>query len=77
MPYVRDSTIPKAEYKGRVTWAADRVCPCRPCYSPHDCGGYYGMSCVENHNHGCPYPKPETNHILNKRKRCRRCGLYL
>jgi hypothetical protein len=35
---VRDKTLPKTDYKGRVTDASDEQCPCRPCYNAHDCG---------------------------------------
>lgn len=79
---VRDRTLPKTEYKGRPTQAADEMCPCRPCYNAHDCGwtDYRGhrvvhMECATRYNHGCPSPMPEPEHIFSPRGRmCKRCG---
>ena len=58
---VRNKLIDKKEYKGRLTEVSDKMCPCRPCFSPHDCGYRSGngkweivMRCVTNHNNGCP-----------------------
>ncbi|MBA7571789.1 hypothetical protein ES695_16020 [Candidatus Atribacteria bacterium 1244-E10-H5-B2] len=68
---VRDRLLNKREYKGQLTVVADKMCPCRICYNPHDCGfrGSDGkwitvMRCLTNHNNGCPHdiikrlPKP-------------------
>src|SRR5512139_1235119 len=87
---VRDRTLKKEEYKGRPTEAFDMACPCRPCFSPHDCGhnercyreGRWvenrwkmRMECVTHWNGGCPIPIPEPKHIAMKtRPKCKRCG---
>lgn len=68
---VRDRLLNKGEYKGRLTEAADKMCPCRVCWNPHDCGYRGGngkwmtvMRCVTNYKSGCPHdiikrlPKP-------------------
>ncbi|MBA7542409.1 hypothetical protein ES705_34730 [subsurface metagenome] len=68
---VRDRLLDKIEYKGRLTEASDKVCPCRTCWNPHDCGYRGGngkwmtvMYCVTNYKSGCPHdiirrlPKP-------------------
>ena len=58
---VRNKPIDKKEYKGRLTIASDKMCPCRKCWSPHDCGYRLGdgkwetvMRCMTNHDSGCP-----------------------
>lgn len=58
---VRNKLLNKKEYKGRFTEASDKMCPCRPCYNPHDCGYRGGdgkwivnMYCVTNYNNDCP-----------------------
>ena len=58
---VRDRLLDKREYKGRLTEAVDKMCPCRTCWNPHDCGYRAGsgkwitvMRCVTNHKSGCP-----------------------
>lgn len=76
-------------YKGRPTFAVDRLCPCRPCFNAHDCGhsnSYSGwvtkMHCATNYNRGCPQPIPEPYHIVKlknprvrpEKRRCVRCG---
>lgn len=33
--------------------------------------------CSRNHRAGCPRPKPEPEHDLNRQRRCRRCGTYV
>ena len=52
----------KREYKGRLTEAADKICPCRVCWNPHDCGYRGGsgkwmtvMRCVTNYKNGCSF----------------------
>ena len=35
---VRDRTLPKSDYKGRMTDASEKHCPCMPCYNAHNCG---------------------------------------
>ena len=72
------------EYKGRLTDAYDRECPCRPCYNAHDCGriGYSGwqtdMQCATRYNGGCPRPMPEPKHIrpTPRTRKCKRCGAW-
>ena len=78
---VRDKTKRKTEYKGRMTWAVDALCPCRPCFNAHDCGyntflGWHiDMHCATNWNSGCPVPRPELEHVFTPHGRvCRRCG---
>ena len=80
---VRDKTKRLVEYKGRRTDASDKLCPCRSCYNPHDCGYRLGsgkrlilMECVTRHNSGCPIPKPEPKHIYKSERAyvCQRCG---
>jgi len=84
---VRDRTKKKSEYKGRVTDTSMKICPCMPCFNPHDCGRhvYTGanqrewkidMQCATRHNDGCPRPKPEPEHIYVSKygKICQRCG---
>jgi len=81
---VRDLTLKKTDYKGHPCWATDAVCPCRPCYNCHDCyppdprysKKIYSdtFACAYNYNTGCPQPKPESAHILNRQHRCKRCG---
>ena len=80
---VRDKTKKLKEYKGRETAACERICPCQPCYNPHDCGFRLGsgkwvinMVCVTRHNNGCPLPHPEPTHIYKSERAyiCQRCG---
>lgn len=81
---VRDLTKPKSEYKGHHCYAVDAICPCRPCYNCHDFSPpnpahsrkLYsdGFHCASNWYSGCPQPKPEPTHTLNRQKRCVRCG---
>ena len=80
---VRDKTKKVKEYKGRLTDASDALCPCCPCYSPHDCGYRLGsgkwltlMDCITRHNNGCPVPKPEPTHVYKSERAyvCQRCG---
>jgi len=59
---VRNRLLNKREYKGRLTGAADKMCPCRICWNPHDCGYRAGngrwitvMRCVTNYKSGCPF----------------------
>jgi len=59
---VRDWLLDKREYKGRLAEAADKMCPCRACWNPHDCGYRAGngkwitvMRCVTNYKSGCPF----------------------
>lgn len=84
---VRDLTLSIKEYKGRWTDACEEVCPCRPCYNAHDCGysqhAGFGktvwiehMECATRHSFGCG-EKPEPQHKLNKRGRCKQCGVYV
>ena len=68
-----------SEYKGRWTDASDAECPCRPCFSPHDCGfrassgkWVISMECSTRYNSGCPDPIPEPQHIF-KNKNSRKC----
>ena len=86
MLVVRDLTRSKASYKGHPCYAVDSICPCRPCYNAHDCTPsdprytkkVYSdtFHCATNYNQGCSQPKPDPNHILNRQKRCKRCGQY-
>ena len=81
---VRDLTLSKKEYKGHPCHATTKVCPCLPCYNSHDCTPpdprhskqVYSdiFHCAVNWNNGCPQPHPEPVHILNRQKRCKRCG---
>jgi len=72
---VRDRLLDKREYKGRLTGAADKMCPCRVCWNPHDCGYRGGngrwimvMRCVTNYKSGCPHDinkeLPRPTHII-------------
>ena len=85
---VRDHTKPVKEYKGgHWTFAVDAVCPCRPCYNAHDCtppNPAYSKTaysdvfhCASNWNSGCPQPKPEPQHILNRLNNCKRCRVHV
>lgn len=83
MTEARDHTKPKSEYKGRFTSCVDYLCPCRPCWNPHDWRrevrvyneqGVHvetkyevDMQCATRGNHGCPDPKPEPEHIFGER----------
>jgi hypothetical protein len=82
---VRDRTLPKTDYKGRLTEASDEMCPCRSCYIAHNCTrvgdwthDYHfnpDMRCAERENHGCPSPKPSPEHIYSPHGYvCQRCG---
>lgn len=84
---VRDKSLDVSEYKGRVTDASMRICPCMPCYIAHDCGRYQytgqntrkwkvDMVCVTRHNDGCPSPEPEPRHLYvsDRGTICKRCG---
>ena len=78
---VRDRTRKVSEHKGRNTDACEAVCPCRPCYRPHDCGYFLrgdwkvNMECVTRYHQGCPQPLPEPEHLPAQRGgRCQRCG---
>lgn len=87
MKIVRDKTLKKSEYKGHPTYAVDDVCPCRPCFNAHDCTPpnpahsrkVYSdvFHCATNWNSGCPQPKPEPEHILNRLNNCKRCGIHI
>lgn len=84
---VRDRMLKLTDYKGRRTEADDRLCPCRACYNPHDCG-YYStkrvtilewvvmMECATRWNRGCPEPLPEPQHVYSgaRGRTCKRCG---
>ena len=80
---VRDNSLSKKDYKGHPCHAVDRVCPCRPCYNCHDCTPpdprytrqvYSSVfHCAVNWNGGCPQPKPEPVHDLNRMGTCKRC----
>jgi len=84
---VRDLTLPKSEYKGHPTHAVSVECPCRPCFNAHDCtppDRRYGKQihsdvfhCATNWNKGCPEPKPEPEHLLNRQGHCKRCGAFV
>lgn len=84
---VRDKTLDESEYKGRVTDASMKICPCMPCFNPHDCGHYVytginkqewrvDMQCVTRHVNGCPIPEKEPAHVYvsERGKICKRCG---
>lgn len=87
MKVVRDKTLKKTDYKGHPCYATDEVCPCRPCFNCHDCrppdrrytNQLYSpvFHCATNWNSGCPDPKPEPVHDLNRVGHCRRCGAYV
>jgi hypothetical protein len=72
---VSDRLLDIREYKGRLTEVADKICPCRSCYNPHDCGYRAGsgkwitvMRCVTNYKSGCPHDTnkklPRPIHII-------------
>lgn len=72
---VRNRLLDKREYKGRLTEVADKMCPCRVCWNPHDCGYRAGngkwitvMRCVTNYKSGCPFDAnkelPRPIHII-------------
>ena len=79
---VRNKMLDKAEYKGRPTEASNRDCPCKPCYSPHDCGyiAHDGkwvarMVCLTRHSRGCPAERVPIHVYTSVRgKVCLRCG---
>lgn len=84
---VRDLTLSKSDYKGHPCHVSEMNCPCRPCYNCHDCtppdwsrsekvysDTFY---CAVRWNKGCPDPKPEPVHTLNRLKRCIRCGVVV
>jgi hypothetical protein len=63
---VRNLTLLECEYLGRWTEAADRECPCKPCYHPHDYGGPVTI-----------YSKGGKRHVEHETKmrcRTRECG---
>jgi len=77
---VRNRSLALSEYNGSWTEASDEMCPCRPCYRPHDCGysingcWIVSMECVSRHTKGCPSPKPTPKHVFTKYGRfCRIC----
>lgn len=82
---VRDLSLSKTEYKGRLTEALDNFCPCRPCWNAHDCGRLNSqgkwemrMYCATNWNRGCP-PDEErkpTHEIPAGKRKCIRCGAH-
>lgn len=83
---VRDLTLKPSAHKGKLCYAVEGVCPCRPCYNCHDYGQTYGgvyhpdFACATNCNSGCPSPKPEPQHIPGvpgRGNRCKRCGMRL
>ncbi len=74
---VRDKTQPRNTYGGALTEASDRICPCRPCYHPHDWktpvpvykNGKHitnkytpDFRCCTRENNGCPNPIPDPQH---------------
>ena len=67
---VRNKTLKESDYKGHFVEAPDKECPCRECFSVHNCyyrlGNKYidNFECVTNHNKGCPDPKPKPNHFI-------------
>jgi hypothetical protein len=80
----RNRELDKGDYKGRMTQCIAADCPCKPCWNPHDCGGYGTrngvyqhipyMACLTNWVSGCPEAderKPEHKIV---RGRCVRCG---
>ena len=80
MAQVRDKTVNISEWNGKWTDASDNVCPCRPCYHPHDFGystqtGYkVRIVCLSREHGGCPDVKPEPEHVYTKHgKVCKRC----
>lgn len=87
MKTARDKTKLKTEYKGHECYVVDYDCPCRPCYNPHDCAPPNPafsrkvhsdvFHCATNWNSGCPYPRPEPVHILNRQHKCKRCGEHV
>ena len=90
---VRNRLLKKTEYKGRLTYASRKICPCLPCWHPHDCGrrnsaGNWieSFECATNHNSGCSDHILKPIHIVNRKPerikkgqevRCKRCGEYL
>ena len=84
---VRNLELKKTDYKGHPCYAVDSECPCLPCYNPHDCtppNPAYSKKvysdtfhCATNWNTGCPQPKPEPIHNLNRQKRCKKCGVIV
>lgn len=80
---VRDLSLPKSEYKGRMTVAVHPDCPCRPCWHPHDCGKINSqgkwemhMACATNWNSGCPDNKEPVHAIPEGKKKCVRCNYH-
>lgn len=80
---VRNRCFKSTEYLGRPCDARDAACPCRSCYSPHDCGysdsrgrWVIDMRCIVRERGGCPAQLPEPNHKLAtpRSRKCARCG---
>lgn len=73
----------KGDYNDKMAFAANKDCPCRPCFHIHDfqyinSQGHvvHDYKCQQNANHGCPYPTPEAVHDFGKRRKtCSRCGV--
>jgi len=68
---------------GRDVWpGCGAVGRCMPCgrihnydYRSHVNGPMVNdFRCSRNYHAGCPQPKPEPEHDLNRQQRCRRCG---
>lgn len=57
---------------------------CRPCGNVHDfqrtsyddkgAKRVHEYACLQNHEYGCPTPKPEATHDYNRAGNCRVCG---
>ena len=81
---VRDHTKSTNDYQGRLTEACDSVCPCRPCFWPHDYGrsDWSGrhvveMRCNTRERGGCPQPLPAPEHVFasDRAQVCKHCGM--
>ena len=81
---VRDKS--RTGYKGRIGWALDELCPCRPCFNMHDCGytnsqgkWVLHMHCATSWNKGCPddIDRIPAHIYTSPRSRvCLRCGQH-
>ena len=79
---VRDHLYSEKEYKGRQTEAVDSLCPCRPCWNPHDCGynnsageWIVSMECATRYNSGCPTRLPM--HVIKCKAERRKRGMVV
>ena len=79
---VKDRTHKVSTWLGRPTEARDPLCPCRPCWHPHDCGHFNhkewvrDMQCLTRYKNGCPEEEKRmaTHEYTPHGQKCIRCG---